>query len=81
MENLGFFAAAVVAANTAGVETGWLNLLSWSYVGSRVVYNLIYANNTTEVLATARSATYFTGVGLCLGLYVSAGNKVSGGLF
>lgn len=81
MENLGLFAAGVVAANAAGVETGWLNLLSWGYVGSRVLYNLIYLNNTTDAVASARSVTYFGGIGLCLGLYVSAGNKVSGGLF
>ena len=80
MENLGLFAAGVVAANVAGVETGWLNTLSWGYIGSRVVYTVVYLFNTTPALATVRSGVFFIGVGLCLSLFVSAGNKASGGL-
>ncbi|KAI9654766.1 MAG: hypothetical protein M1821_005760 [Bathelium mastoideum] len=57
MENLGLFAAAVVAGNTAGVEAGLLNALSWGYVGSRVLYNLVYINNTTRALATILDIT------------------------
>ncbi|KAL9069061.1 MAG: hypothetical protein Q9157_006290 [Trypethelium eluteriae] len=40
MENLGFFATAVVAANTAGVDTGLLNTLSWGYVASRLILDI-----------------------------------------
>lgn len=39
-ENLGLFAAAVVAANYAGVPNGELNTLTGAYIGSRVLYNL-----------------------------------------
>ncbi|KAF2235905.1 hypothetical protein EV356DRAFT_499129 [Viridothelium virens] len=78
MENLGFFATAVVAANTAGVDTGLLNTLSWGYVASRLVYNLVYLNNTTQGIALMRTLVFFSGIGLCVGMFVSAGNKASG---
>lgn len=39
-ENIGLFAAAVVAANYAGVPNGELNTLTGAYLGSRVLYNL-----------------------------------------
>jgi uncharacterized MAPEG superfamily protein len=39
MENIGLFAAAVVAANSAGVENWWLNVLSGGYCVARFVYN------------------------------------------
>ncbi|KAL9084814.1 MAG: hypothetical protein Q9165_007882 [Trypethelium subeluteriae] len=55
IENLGFFATAVIAANTAGVDTGFLNTLSWGYVASRLVYNLIYLNVTSQGLSGLRT--------------------------
>lgn len=36
------FAAAVVAANVAGVPVSQLNRLSLQYLASRLVYNVIY---------------------------------------
>ena len=78
-ENLGLFAAGVVAANMAGVATPTLNGLSIGFVASRVVYNYVYIFNDTAVLAKARSWVYMVGVGICWTLYVLAGNGVREG--
>lgn len=74
-ENLGLFAAAVIAGNVAGVDNYWLNMLSIGYVSSRIVYNWVYINNTTQGLAGIRSLVWFGGVGMVLTLFVMAGNK------
>ena len=42
MENLGWFAAAVVAANSAGVDVWWCNALSLWYLVNRVAFNVLY---------------------------------------
>ncbi len=72
-ENIGFFASAVVAGNLAGVDTIWLNTLSVGYVISRIVYNLLYINNTTEKLATARTVTFISGIGMTWIMFIMAG--------
>jgi len=41
-ENLGFFAASVVAANTAGVDYRLVNLLSGAYLINRISFNIAY---------------------------------------
>ncbi|KIY01424.1 uncharacterized protein Z520_02976 [Fonsecaea multimorphosa CBS 102226] len=41
-ENLGWFAASVVAANSAGVDVAWVNALSLWYLLNRAVFNLVY---------------------------------------
>ncbi len=75
-ENLGFFAAAVVAGNVAGLEPTLLNGLAYGYLLTRVVYNLVYINNTTEPVATGRTVIFLSGVGCCFGLFITAGNKM-----
>lgn len=75
-ENLGLFAAAVTAGNAAGLPASTLNTLSFSYLLSRVVYNLLYINNETDVAANARSVVFVGGVGLIMTIFVKAGNKV-----
>ena len=42
LESLGFYAAAVVAANTAGVAVADINALTLGYVGCRLGYNIVY---------------------------------------
>ncbi|MGG6496847.1 UNVERIFIED_CONTAM: MAPEG family protein, partial [Bacteroidetes bacterium 56_B9] len=49
-ENLGLFAAAVVAGNIVRLDNWTLNVLSGGYLLSRVAYNLIYINNTTDAM-------------------------------
>lgn len=73
-ENLAFFASAVVAANVAGVPTATLNTLSGGYLASRVLYNLIYINNTSEAMANARSVVFVSGIGMIFTLFIKSGN-------
>jgi uncharacterized MAPEG superfamily protein len=71
-ENIGLFAAAVVAGNVAKVDSWWLNTLSFGYLGSRVVYNLLYIGGA----GGARTAAFLSGVGMVMTLFVKAGNAV-----
>ncbi|KAH7382774.1 hypothetical protein BKA64DRAFT_646930 [Cadophora sp. MPI-SDFR-AT-0126] len=73
-ENLGLFAAAVVAGNLAGLRAHALNTLSGGYLVSRIVYNYIYINNTSQAAANSRSAVYLTGIGLIFTLFIKSGN-------
>ncbi|KAF7506123.1 hypothetical protein GJ744_012187 [Endocarpon pusillum] len=74
-ENIGFFAAAV-AGNLASLDTTWLNTLSVSYVISRILYNLIYINNTNAGLAATRTVTFISGTGMIWAIFILAGNKL-----
>lgn len=76
-ENLGLFAAAVVAGNLAGLPAETLNVLSGGYLASRVLYNLIYVTNTSETMANVRSLTYLSGIGMIMTLFVKSGNLLS----
>lgn len=49
-ENIGLFAAAVVVGNVAKLDNSTLNTLSYGYLASRVVYNFLYINGTTDAL-------------------------------
>lgn len=75
-ENIGLFAAAVVAGNMAHLHHTWLNALSVGYVLSRIVYNLVYINNTTAALATTRTVVFVTGQSMLMTLFVLAGYKM-----
>lgn len=71
-ENIGLFAAAVVAGNVAHVDSWWLNTLSFGYLGSRVVYNLLYIGG----FGPARSTAYMAGIGMIFTLFIKSGNMV-----
>ncbi|KAJ4415141.1 hypothetical protein N0V82_007511 [Gnomoniopsis sp. IMI 355080] len=75
-ENVGLFAAAVVAANIAKVDNWTLNALSGGYLVSRVLYNLVYINNESESMANARSATFLSGIGMIFTLFIKSGNAL-----
>jgi len=78
LETIGFYAAAVVAANAAGVNVDLINALTLSYLGTRVVYNLIYVLlQDNRAFAPLRSLSWITGVGITTALYVKAGMKLS----
>ncbi|KAM3088792.1 hypothetical protein ACMFMG_000421 [Clarireedia jacksonii] len=74
MENMGLFAAAVVAGNVAGLPARTLNLLSGGYLVSRAVYNFVYINNTSGMMAHTRSAVYAVGIVHIMTLFVKSGN-------
>ncbi|KAJ4397800.1 hypothetical protein N0V93_002037 [Gnomoniopsis smithogilvyi] len=75
-ENVGLFAAAVVAANIAKVDNWTLNALSGGYLASRVLYNLVYINNETDSMAGARSAAFLSGIGMIFTLFIKSGNAL-----
>lgn len=75
-EFLGLFAAGVCAGNIARLENRWLNGLSWGWLASRVVYNVLYVNNSTKSLAKARAGVFMAGMGMIFTLFVKAGNKL-----
>lgn len=47
-----------------------------AYIASRVVYNLVYINNTTLAVANVRSVVYISSSVLIFTLFVSAGNAM-----
>ncbi|KAN0062253.1 hypothetical protein ACQY0O_005434 [Thecaphora frezii] len=75
-ENLGFFAAAVVAGNIAGLPPHELNALTFGYLVSRVVYNYFYITVKDEAAVPLRSGSYLAGIGIIFTLFIRAGNKV-----
>src|SRR5712671_5430955 len=75
-ENLGLFAAAVVAGNIAGLPAETLNLLSGGYLASRVLYNYVYITHTSQAMANVRSLTYLSGIGMIMTLFVKSGNAI-----
>jgi len=59
-ESMGVYAAAVVAANTAGVPVAQLNALTLGYVAGRLGYNVIYVwLQQNRKLAPLRSALWY----------------------
>ena len=75
-ENIGLFAAAVVAGNYAGLDTQWLNALSGGYLVSRAVYSYVYVNNDNATMANVRTGVFLSGIGMIFMLFVQAGNKL-----
>ncbi|GAB1320405.1 hypothetical protein MFIFM68171_10615 [Madurella fahalii] len=74
-ETLGLYAAAVVAANTAGggVPTATLNKLTLGYLASRGLYNLVYvALQDNARVAPLRSVAWMSGIAIITSLFVLA---------
>ncbi|KXX75543.1 hypothetical protein MMYC01_207629 [Madurella mycetomatis] len=77
-ETLGLYAAAVVAANAAGVPTPRLNALTLAYLTSRAVYNLVYVVLQDNArVAPLRSLAWMSGIAIITALYVSAARAVN----
>ncbi|PWN96168.1 hypothetical protein FA09DRAFT_340366 [Tilletiopsis washingtonensis] len=72
-ENLPFFAAAILAGNVARLPVDFLNLSAVVYVGSRILYNVLYINTTSASASNLRSVVFLTGVGTCFTLFIRAG--------
>jgi uncharacterized MAPEG superfamily protein len=77
-ENLGLFATAVLAGNLAGLPAQTLNTLSSGYCLSRIVYNFIYINNTSEAMANTRTMVFLAGIGQIFTLFIQSGNILRG---
>ena len=76
-ENLGFFAAAVVAGNAANLDTTLLNGLTLAYIGSRVLYNVIFVANSSEKFGFVRTLVFLSGIAFSSSLFVLAGKKIA----
>ncbi|EQL03349.1 Membrane associated eicosanoid/glutathione metabolism-like domain protein [Ophiocordyceps sinensis CO18] len=73
-ESLGFFAAAVVAGNMAGLGATELNALSVSYVATRLAFVVVYVHfQTDRWWSTPRTAFWLAGIGLVFRLWIRAG--------
>ena len=71
-ENLGFYAAAVVAGYAANINSSVLNGLAWTYIGSRLVYNYVYIYND-KFSPYVRTGVHMFGVALIFCLFILAG--------
>jgi uncharacterized MAPEG superfamily protein len=76
LENVGYFAAAVVAGNMAGLSKSVVNCLSVGYLISRGLYSWLYVVGDTKKMAIARTGVFFSGQGLIFALFIMAGNKM-----
>ncbi|KAI9904663.1 hypothetical protein N3K66_001192 [Trichothecium roseum] len=77
-ETLGFFAAAVVAANQARLEPTLLNSLSFGYLATRIAFIFAYTELTPDAtLSWFRSVSWFAGTALSSALYIKAGINIS----
>lgn len=76
LENVGLFAAAVVAGNLAKLSPKVLNGLSLGYFVCRVVYMYVYIRNETKGQAIMRAVTFFSGLGMIFSLFHMAGNRL-----
>ncbi|KDQ08628.1 hypothetical protein BOTBODRAFT_37777 [Botryobasidium botryosum FD-172 SS1] len=75
LEVFPLWTAAVLISNFAGVSDTTLNTVSAAFLASRLLYTYLYANQSNEAVAGARSATW--GVGIAMNMYlISAANKV-----
>ncbi|MCJ1427992.1 hypothetical protein MMC29_005899 [Sticta canariensis] len=79
-ENIGLYAAAVVAGNMAGLDSTTLNYLSGGYVVSRIAYNLVYINAETPRAANLRTGVFLSGVGCVMTLFIKAGGVLQEGV-
>ena len=84
-EQLGFFSAAVVAANVSLIvvhanegriyadELWYINALSLGYLGSRCLYNWVYI---AGVVGPVRGLPFYTCLACATTLYIRAGNAL-----
>lgn len=75
-EILPMWVAAVLAGNYAKLSHKTLNLFSIAFIVSRILYNYIYANQTTREQSLTRSATWWISIGLPLAIITKAANKL-----
>ncbi|KAH8901116.1 hypothetical protein GQ53DRAFT_814597 [Thozetella sp. PMI_491] len=71
-ENLPLFAAAVLAANYAGVDKTTLDATAWSYVALRIVYTLCYINIKSQKKSHIRSGVWALSIFACMSLFARA---------
>ncbi|KEY64506.1 hypothetical protein S7711_09979 [Stachybotrys chartarum IBT 7711] len=76
-ETLGFYAAAVVAANHARLPVDLLNHATLAYVASRLLYTLSYVQfKPTPANSVLRSSVWWVGIGVTSYLWIKAGQVI-----
>ncbi|GJC80666.1 hypothetical protein ColLi_03504 [Colletotrichum liriopes] len=77
-ETLGFYSAAVVAANVAGVDAHVVNVLSLGYIGCRALYNIIYVRlQDNRSFGPLRSLAWMASIGISFALYFKAAAQLA----
>jgi uncharacterized MAPEG superfamily protein len=72
-ENIGWFSAAIVAANVARLPAEELNSLAGLYLATRLAFSVLYIGTENEVLSYLRSGAYVSGVGVIFTMFIRAG--------
>jgi uncharacterized MAPEG superfamily protein len=72
LENLPLFAAAVLAANGAGVQRATVDAHAAAWLVLRAVYNLLYVNIEGNRASFARTGVWVAGLGICASLFWKA---------
>ncbi|KAF8814705.1 hypothetical protein BYT27DRAFT_7205671 [Phlegmacium glaucopus] len=77
LENLPFFGLAVLAGNYAGIDNYTLNKVSGLYILTRILYNYIYINQTTQRWGGLRSIVWIISLGFPSYLFFKAAQLLS----
>lgn len=68
----------MVAANTAGVDSRTVNLLSLGYIGCRALYNIIYVRlQDNRSWAPVRSLVWIASIGAVFTMYIKAAAQLA----
>ncbi|KAG9854639.1 hypothetical protein KCU98_g2005, partial [Aureobasidium melanogenum] len=77
MEHYTVFAAAVLCAMVAKLDSGMLNKYATLYTAIRAAYFLVYRQNTTRQAAGIRSVLWWAGNIVCIRLFWFAGKALN----
>lgn len=78
-ENFPLFAAAVICGNMAKLDPDTLNLACGAFLALRVAYTVVYVTASKPPYSYARSLLWFSSVGICLYLMMTAGMTTMNG--
>ena len=73
LENVPFMLALVFVAMVAGFQPGWLSIVAWVYVGSRLAHMITYYLEATRKNPSLRSYFFMIGLLAQLILFVMLG--------
>ncbi|CAA7267306.1 unnamed protein product [Cyclocybe aegerita] len=76
-EALPLWAAAVLAGNLVGLDNHWMNIMSASYVVSRLLFNHLYINFNHVGNGVPRTIVFFIGLSFPLRILWKAAEKAA----
>ncbi|EME44079.1 hypothetical protein DOTSEDRAFT_130948 [Dothistroma septosporum NZE10] len=77
MEHYPVFAAAIIFAHVAGVETSAINRIGLSYTVARLLYSASYVFNSNAKFAVLRGVSWWTSNVICINALWSAGKAMN----